>query len=509
MNAPMHTVDLMIIVLYLAAMLGIGLHFARKNKSTEDYYYGGRRFPAWAVGLSMLSNSISSITFLGLPAAAFVLDWRQSTPYLVLPVVITMAALFFVPIFRHGKITSAYQYLESRFGRAARAYGSCCFLISESIRLSTILYLLSLPISLMGGWNQFAVMGVIMAVVALYTVAGGINAVIWTDVIQAIILFGGGLFSVFFLLWKIPGDLDSVCKVGMEYHKFSFGPTTFDFAQRSFAALLIMGLFSWFYSYTADQSVIQRYLAAKSDRDAKRATILCAAASMPTWFTFYFIGTCLFVFFRFTGDPEVARLPADQVFPHFIRNYIPVGFSGLIVAGVLSAGMGALSSGLNAISSVITADVIRNILCPDREEAFYMRCARVGSFLIAAVMVGGAALLAVLPKESMVDLSFMIGGTLVMFGLSFFMLGFFFPRVGNRSIWLGFACGTAMNLYIVGSFYGWLPAAIRLPVHIYWGNVFCQVTMMTAAIAFSRLWPETVPPEKLEGFTVESIRRRR
>jgi solute:Na+ symporter, SSS family len=497
------TADLVVIILYMLGTAGIGLYFARKNNNTDEFFLGGRNFPGWAIGLSMIGTSISSVTFLALPAAAYVLDWRQSTPYLVLPFTCTLAVIFFIPIFRKGKITSAYQYLEARFGRPARLYGAICFLIGETIRLGVVLFLVAIPISLMTGVNINLVIVVAGLFIALYTVIGGIDAVIWTDVIQSIVLWIGGLFVIFFLCWKIPGGFTQVIDTGMQFNKFSFGPMTFDLAKRTFPVLLFLGMFNWLGMYAANQNVVQRYLAAKNTREARKATIICAAGSLPTWFAFYFVGTCLFVYFRFFPNPEVAKMSADQVFPYYIINSLPAGISGLIIAGVLAAAMSSLDSSMNSFSSICTMDILRGFIVKDKPDTYYMRWARIFSLAAMFIMIGGAMVFANVPKESMVDLGYIIGGLLIMFVLSFFFLGFFVPRVSNRSLWLGFLCGSVANIYLLISYFGLLPDAITPPVHVYWFKVVCQTVMIASAVIISYLWPES--KRNLDGLTAFNI----
>lgn len=482
--------DLVVIILYMLGTAAIGVYFSKRNNNTEEYFLGGRNFPGWAIGLSMIGTSISSITFLALPAAAFVLDWRQSTTYLTLPLICALAILFFIPIFRKKKITSAYQYLEARFGKWSRVYGSFCFLLGECLRLGTVLFLLSIPVSLMTGININTVIVVAGLFIAFYTIAGGIDAVIWTDVVQSFVLWAGGLFVIIFMLFNIPGGVTKIVNTGMEFNKFSFGPLDFDLKQRTFYVLLIMGCFSWMYMYTANQNVVQRYLAAKSTREARKATIICALGSLPTWFAFYFIGTCLFVYFRVFPDDAVGKMASDEVFPYFILNYLPAGVSGLIIAGVLAAAMSSLDSSLNSFSAICTTDILKRFIAPHKPEKFYIMWAKLFSGVAMILMIVGALIFANIDKESMFDLGFIMGGLHVALVLGFFVLGFFCPFVGKRSVWIGFACAFATNIYLVLCYYDLLPKFLDLPVHIYWNSVICKTMMIVVAIAVALIFPE-------------------
>ena len=185
--------DLFAVIFYLAGMAGMGIYFARKNTSTEAYFLGNRSFPGWAIGISMLGTSISSVTFLAIPAAAYVLDYRQAVTNLALPFVAVIALVFFIPLFRQGVTTSAFEYLEKRYGIVIRSYAALSFLVLQVVRLAMILYLVAIPVE---GMLGIPILWIIIAggvVVSLYTVFGGIEAVVWTDVVHTFILLVGGL----------------------------------------------------------------------------------------------------------------------------------------------------------------------------------------------------------------------------------------------------------------------------------------------------------------------------
>ena len=232
--------DLLALVLYFVAMALMGVYFARKNKSTEDYFLGNRSFPGWAVGLSMLGTSISSVTFLALPAAAYALDFRQFAQSLGILAAAGMAYYFFIPFFRRGRMTSAFEYLEARYGSGVRCYAAVSFIILQFVRLATILYLIALPMAEMTGFPLFAIIAVTGIVVGGYTVFGGFEAVIWTDVVQTILLLGGGVLCFTLIAFKMPGGFAQIFDIGMEYHKFSLGPMSFALNDRTFLVTLLV-----------------------------------------------------------------------------------------------------------------------------------------------------------------------------------------------------------------------------------------------------------------------------
>ena len=312
--------DLVVIALYLVAMIGVGIWFSRRNTSTEEYFVGSRSFPGWAIGLSMLGTSISSVTFLAFPAAAFVLDWRQLVSNLMLPMIAVVAILVFIPFFRRGKLTSAFEYLEKRFGKGARLYGSFSFILLQMIRLGKVLFLVSIPVSLLTGIEMQYVIIAVGVFIAFYTVTGGFDAVIWTDVVQAFVLLFGGALCAGYIALNLPGGLQQIFTEGAQHGKFSLGPTDFNLTERTFWTVALLGIFNWIAYLSSDQNVVQRYVAAKSDREARRATAIYAAVAVPTWVFFFFVGTCVFVWVPGKSRPRCAEAgsrPGVSVFyPH-------------------------------------------------------------------------------------------------------------------------------------------------------------------------------------------------
>ena len=214
-------INLSVVALFLLGMAGMGVYFLKRNNSSEEYFLGGRKIPGWALGLSMVGTSISSITFLALPAAAFVLDYRQLTPNLFMPVAALIACWIFIPFFRRGLKTTAYEYLESRYGTGIRIYAALYSLLGQLLRLAIILYLVVLPLSEMLAISESTAILAFGVITCFYTVFGGIEAVVWTDVVQTVILLGGGLLCVASVAFQLPGGLPQILEIGMEYDKFS------------------------------------------------------------------------------------------------------------------------------------------------------------------------------------------------------------------------------------------------------------------------------------------------
>lgn len=444
----MRVLDAAAIVIYLGLMVVAGLYFSGRNKTTEAYFLGNREFPAWAIGLSMLGTSVSSITFLAIPAAAYALDWRQLVAQLMLPLVTVVAVVVFIPLFRARRRTSAFEYLSTRFGKAAGVYGAITFILLQVIRLGMVLFLMSLPLALMTGTPLPWIICVVGVLVALYTVAGGIEAVIWTDVVQAIVLIAGGALCVISITTTLPDGLADVVRVGGEQDKFFLGELAIAIDSRTLLALAILGAFTWVGMYAGDQNIIQRILAARSTRDARKAATLFTAVALPTWLLFFFLGTSLFVYYHVFPDPNVEQLEADLVLPHFILSRIPAGIAGLVIAAVIASAMSTLDSGINAVSTVTVVDLVRPFLLKEKSDQYYLRTARLVGVAVSVLMILAAFVFSKIEKESMVDASFIAISVFGGCAGAMFLLGFFSRRVDNVSVLTALVFATALNVFL-------------------------------------------------------------
>ncbi len=497
-DVTLRFMDVGTIVVYLLGMAAIGVYFARKKKTTEGYFVGNRAFPGWAVGLSMFATSISSVTFLAFPGAAFILDWRQIVQNLTLPLIAVVAILLFIPFFRRGKVMSAYEYLEERFGPLLRLYGAINFIILQFVRLGTVLYLVSIPVQILTGTSIIWVIVIVGVVVSFYTILGGLEAVIWIDVVQAIVLITGAVLPLFFIVDQLPGGLAQIVQDGMKQHKFSLGPMSWDLAERTFPAMVLIGLLNWTTEYTTNQNVIQRYLAASSMREARKATAICAAMSLPIWVFFFFVGTSLFVYYQVFPDSGIEQIVSerrtDYIFPYFILSRMPAGIAGLVIAGLLAATM-SLDSSINSVATVTTVDIVKRHICPGRDDAFYLRVGKIASVGAAVAMIVGAVVIAHLPKESMVDLNLRI--IQIVFGgglMGLFLLGFLTTRANYISASVALVLTLLLDAYLALWSFDQLPDCISVRVHTYWIGVIANGFVIFVGYAMSFITPGVPKP---------------
>ena len=477
--------DLITILVYLAGVAGIGLYCARKNDSTDEYFLGKKGFSGFVLALSMVGTSLSSITFLALPAGAYALDWRLIVSNWMMPIAAVLAIAVFVPFFRRAKVVTAYEFLEGRFGPWARLYAACSFIVLQLIRVGSVLFLVSIPLSLMLGIHVVWVVVVLGLFLIAYTTLGGFDAVIWTDVIQVVVLAGGGLM-VFGALWlKMPGGYGPALAEAHAAGKFALGDWDLDFTRRTVVTMMVLGLIGWTGAYCTDQTVVQRIVSARSDRDAKRAVWMTVAMSVPTWTFFYLIGTSVWAFYQQSPDPAVSAMEADEVLPHFILTQLPVGVAGLIIAAILAAAMSSLDSSINSVSTTFINDIYRRHLRPDADDRQYLAVAKLVSLVTGSCMIAGGLFYVVLPKESMLDVTKVIASIFGGCKLGLFLLGFFTTRVSERGVLWALIPAVLINIYLGLNAAGWLPATLSTDLHNYWINLTVNVVFMVFAVGLS------------------------
>lgn len=500
MDLTIRPLDAAAVAIYLVGMLVLGWISARRSATAENYFVGHRDFPGWLIGLSMLGSIISSTTFLALPAAAYVLDWRQLTVNLMVPFVAVLAVVVFIPFFRRGQLTSAFEYLGLRFGPFARLYGTASFIFLQLIRLAQVLFLMSLPMQFLTGLSLETVIVAAGIFVGLYTIAGGMETVVWADAMQAVIKIGGGVLCLVCLVWKLPGGLGQVIEVGSAANKFSLGSFEWDVHQRTFWTVAILGILNWLNIYSGEQTIVQRYVSAKTTWEARKATMLFSAVAVPVWTMFFFIGTSLFVFFKVFPDPAVAKLQPDQMLSYFVLTQVPVGLAGIVIAAVLAAAMSALDSGVNSIATVTVVDLLKPYLAKGRSDRFYLQAARIATGSAIVLAVGGALFFSRLEKESMNDVSLIVFSVLGGAITGVYMVGFFTTRVGERAANIALAASVALNIYLGLGVMKVLPEAWRLGVHSYWVGAVVNVFFVLLAYLLSLAWPNRKPG--MAGLTI-------
>ena len=357
----MSGIDIAVVLVYLLATTLFGCSFMFRRgvgNDAEGFMTGSGRLPTWTVALSIFATHVSSIAFLGLPAKAFADNWNPYVLSLTVPLSAIVAAVWFVPFYRNSSSVSAYSFLESRYGAWARLYASSCFLVMQSARSGVILFLTALLVSVLLGCSVSTVIVVCGLATAVYSLMGGLSAVVWTDAVQSIVLILGTILSIFVLGYSVP-DLGAGLSAAFDAGKFSLGGFSLcDLSSETFWVIFVYAIFINLQNFGIDQSFTQRYIAAKSQTAAAKSLLSSALLYLFSTACFVFIGTLLWVYVQANPAdvPADVLSKADAVFPWFIVHRLPTGVSGLLVAAIIAAAMSTISSTLNSGATVLLED---------------------------------------------------------------------------------------------------------------------------------------------------------
>ena len=480
-----------IVIAYLIGNLMLGWYLSRRVHTAEDYYLGDRSAPWWAIGISVVATYVSALSFLGGPAWAYGDGMAALAIHINYPLVMFVVIAVFLPFFYNSGVASIYDYLERRFGRSSRTVMSLLFLISQSITAASILTATAVVITFVTGVDaKIAILGM-TAIVLVYTLLGGMNAVIWTDVLQGVILFIGAGIVLTFLLGEVSplsGALDTLAANG----KLNPLNTSLDIsiAPTVWAGVLAMTLFH-ITVYGANQMMVQRALAAKSIGDAKKSYLLMGYAAFFIYFLFFFVGALLYV--HFDGKPFDQP---NEIILRFANSLAIPGLMGILAAAVLSASMSSLSSAFNSLATISITDLYQEFFKKDASEAHYLTSSRVMTIFWGVMVIpmafafisSGGSILEALSKVG----SYFVGAKLAMFGM-----GFFSKHTTERGLLIGVAAGFVGLLSIVGllGFTGLYPN-VAWPWYVVIGGAINIVVSWLASVlldGFQKDWhPQTV-----------------
>lgn len=428
--------DILVVLIYVAGMVYVGTRFARRQTSTESYFVAKRKIPFWAMGISVMSMLVTSITYVAYPGSAYGINWSNLTPGFMLIVVFAIVGFTIVPFYREAVGVSAYEYFGKRFGKFTRLYAALAFSLAQFAKMGFMLYMFALVVFGMTGWNVDYVIPGVGVVTVSYCLIGGIEAVIWTEIFQGVLQWAAALTCLGFLLLKTPGGPSASFQLAWESGKFSLGSTSLNFSSQTVIVSILYGFFWYLQKYVADQTMVQRYLVAKSHRDALKGISLGAIMCVPVWALFMLIGTMLWSFYKLTHEQLPSFITkADQVFPHFLATHIPPGLAGLFLAAIMAAAMSGLASDLNCLSVVCVEDFLGN---------FRQGLADRSRLTIAKIIVGitgtvaiSTGLLLARAQGSALTMWFAISSILSGGLAGVFLLAFLSKRANRHGLYIG------------------------------------------------------------------------
>jgi SSS family transporter len=439
----MHPLDIGVIILYIVGCTILGARLGSGAKELKGYFLGERNIPAWAVMISIVATETSTATFLSVPGVAF--KEGGDFTFLQLPLGYLLGrvvvATVLLPSYFRGQIYTAYEVLNRRFGGATRTTASLLFLLTRMLADGLRLFLAASVLQVITGWPIWGAIVAVGVTTIVYTYLGGMKAVIWIDVLQFHIYILGALVALAILVGRLPGGWAELVEVGRSAHKFHTLDFAFDLTRPyTFWAGLIGGMVLNTATHGADQLMVQRYLSARSQRQAASALVASGLVVLAQFALFLFIGVALFVFYR-SFPPSGGPLAPDRAFAYFIVHYLPTGVLGLVVASVFSAAMGTLSGSLNASASTTVNDLYRP-LAPKADERHLLRASKlltaVWGVVQMSVAAGATRLQRGVVENALAVASFTTG---IILGL--FLLGVLTRRVGQPAALAGLLAGVA------------------------------------------------------------------
>ncbi len=444
----LHVLDYAIIILSLLLTLFYGRYFASRQTSTNAYYAGSQSLPPWVVGISILATLISSITFLAYPGEGFKSNWILLMQAVMVVVVLSGLVWFVVPLYRKAIRISAYEYFEKRFGPLARFYSSLAFALTHFSKMGTVFFLLGLALTRMTGLDPYLVVWVTGLAIIYVTLKGGIEAVIWLDVLQGFMLIAGGVISLAVILFSVDGGPIAIINYALEHGKIGFGPYDWDFTRLTFVVMVFNGIFYGIQKYGTDQTIVQRYLTTETEKGAIKAALTGIYLSLPVWALFMFIGTALFAYYHLSANPLPPKLNPDAVFPHFIITVLPPGVIGLVLAALLAAAISSLDSDLNCLSAIAVDDYYTR-LRPHSTDAERLRFGKL------VVIISGLASLLIATLYVYTGSEGVLG---IVFGLyaifsggiaGIFLLGVFSRRANKQGLYIAIVACILFTAYAV------------------------------------------------------------
>ena len=486
--------DWTVIAVYLLVMLGMGFYFylRDRNATTADFFVGGRSIPFWAAGISLYATNTSSISFIAIPAKAFDTNWQYLTNNLIAVAGLMFVAVWIVPLLRRLDLMSVFSYLETRFHPAIRMLSSAlCIVMQLGSRMSVILFLPALAISTITGvdvvWS-IMLMGVFTII---YSTVGGSKAVIWTDVVQVVVMFGGALFAIGFVFLHTSGDLPQLLSAAAAEDKTKLFDFSFDLTKATVWGFIFLVVFDVVLTFPKDQVLMQRTLSTRSDKEAGRSIWTFAAIMIPGGFVFYGIGTALWMYYRDNPERLNPLLPIDATFPLFIAAELPAGVTGLIIAGIFAAAMSTLSSIINSISTLVSVDFYQKLV-KDPNEKTAVRIAEWSGVGVGLIGIGIALVMSRYDIHSLFDVSIELAGLLGGGFAGAYTLGMFTRRANAPGVAIGVGGSILVTLVC------WSMDLVHPYFYLAISILLCIVIGYVASLFFP------APAQSLKGLTIYS-----
>ena len=444
-------IDLAVVIAYIIAITAFGARFRKGQRTLRDYFLGGRRLPWWAITLSIVCAETSILTIISTPGISYRsnLGFLQLIfGYLVARVVVS---LLLIPRYFAGDLYTAYQLIERRFGHGLRLFTAGLFLLTRALAEGVRVFAISIVIAIIFKTDVVASLVIIFVLTLLYTLEGGLTAVIWTDVIQLTIYIAGTVVALFVALHALPGGWGEVMRVAQAAGgKFAVFDFHFDWSQPYlFWTGLVGGMFLNTASHGTDQMIVQQLLAARSRRESQGALLASGLVVLLQFGLFLVMGVVLYAFYQHF-PPATPFSRADRIYPTFVITRLPAGLCGLLTAAILAAGMANLSAALNSLASSSVMDFYKPLAHPGADDRHYLRVSRLATLLWGMVIIT-IALGAQYLRRSALELALTVASIPYGSMLGIFLLGVLTRRATSRGALIGAMCALATLGYVMHS----------------------------------------------------------
>jgi len=496
----MHFLDFIVFAVYLVVIIGMGYVVGKRQKNTEDYFLAGRGMNWWPIAISIFATAFSSISYIAIPGEAYNFGCTMWVNCIVSVLALPVMLLVFLRFFYNMKLWTVNEYLERRYSPIIRTLNSTLFLFMRLVYLGVVLYATSMLLETSLGLPPVVSILIIGVVTTIYTGMGGMEAVIWTDVFQTVVLMGGVLLVIGFAAWYVPGGLSGVWKIAADNHRtFNLGAGAeiwrFSAATRVSIYVMLINLPIAMIIPATDQMNLQRCMSCRNFGEVVRAVCCSFLGFPPISLIFYFAGLSVFAYFTIRQPEIITSMRGDKAFCHFISTQLPVGTRGLLLAGVLAAVMSTVSAVLNSMSTVFVKDIYQRTLRPGREEKHYLSFAKLVTVLSGAIALAAGLGVLFLVRERnipLLEVSNVSLGGLASFSSAIFIAGLLLPTVGTRAILCGLATAFPVLFYLTVFRYLLLPVNERI------GFIYLGVTSILVAVGVALL-ASLLMPDKDKG----------
>lgn len=449
-------IDTAVMVTYIVAIVTFGSMFARKQKTVSDFFLAGRSFKWLPIALSVISADLSAVSYMGAPAMAFQRDLRYALTIFFLPVAVFVAVTVIIQVFYRLRVFTVYEYLEKRFGVSVRSLAAILFLLTRGGWLAGVIYTPALALSVVSGMSLTVCIFATGLLTTVYATLGGMEAVIWCDVIHFCVLTLGIVLALGFVLWDFGGNAAKIWAIASEQGKTTMFSFDWHFtAEFTVWGLVAMSLVNNLSSYGVDQVIVQRYLTARSLKEVIKSAVGQSFLVIPVTVSLYLVGTSLVAYYHqhpemmqslLALSPDNPRQAMDRVLPHFITYGLPVGLSGLLIAGIMAATMSSVDSGVNSLTTVAVMDFYRRFFHRAwKDERHYLNAGRVGTVLFGVTATITARFVGHL--GTILEITGKISGFLVGPIVAMFLLGALSKRANTLGVFLGTFVGLGAVLY--------------------------------------------------------------